>query len=173
MVQGKKLVLVYPSGGILPIRAWPPEYYKDLCAGLLARGYAVGIIGMKEDRPLAQEIIAHCQSDLCINLAGYTRNVRHLLALFQFGSLLITNDGGPGQFAALTPIPALIFFGPETPLLYRSNTQNSHYFHTAMSCSPCLTAYNHRLSPCDGDNQCLKQIKPDVVLAKALEKLST
>ena len=171
-VKDKKLVLVYPSGGILPIRAWPMDYYRQLCASLLSHGYAVGIIGMKEDIPLGQDIVAHCQSELCINLAGYTKSVRHLLALFQFANLLITNDGGPGQFAALTPILALIFFGPETPQLYRSNTQRADYFYSQMSCSPCLTAYNHRSSPCDGDNQCLKQIQPEQVLAKALEKLA-
>jgi ADP-heptose:LPS heptosyltransferase len=171
-VKNKKLVLVYPSGGILPIRAWPMDNYRQLCASLLANGYAVGIIGMKEDKPIGQDIVVHCQSDLCIDLTGYTKNVRHLLALFQFANLLITNDGGPGQFAALTPIPALIFFGPETPQLYRSNTQRADYFYTQMSCSPCLTAYNHRSSPCDGDNQCLKQIQPEQVLAKALERLA-
>jgi len=30
-----------------------------------------------------------------------------------------------------------------------------------------LTAYNHRNSPCDGNNQCLKLITPQQVLAKA------
>lgn len=39
--------------------------------------------------------------------------------------------------------------------------------HRALPCSPCLTAYNHRRTPCDGDNQCLKRISPDDVLARA------
>jgi len=41
-IRGKKLVLVYPSGGILPIRAWPLEHYRRLCAALLGEGYAIG-----------------------------------------------------------------------------------------------------------------------------------
>ena len=40
-VQGKSLVLVSPSGGILPIRAWPLEHYRALCTSLLADGHAV------------------------------------------------------------------------------------------------------------------------------------
>jgi ADP-heptose:LPS heptosyltransferase len=115
--------------------------------------------------------VEHCQSEYCVNLAGYTKSVRHLLAIFHRASLLVTNDGGPGQFAALTPVPSLIFFGPETPQLYSSLSNNAHYFYSALSCSPCLTAYNHRSSPCDGDNQCLKQIMPEQVLAKAREVL--
>jgi len=171
-VVGKRLVLVYPSGGMLPIRAWPFESYLQLCAGLLAEGYAVGVIGMKDDTPLGQALVKHCSSPLCIDLTGYTKTVRELLALFHRAALLITNDGGPGQFAALTPIPSIVFFGPETPQLYRSLSANAFCFHSPVSCSPCLTAYNHRLSPCDGDNQCLKQISPEQVLAKAQEMLA-
>lgn len=170
-IQEKKLVLVYPGGGILPIRAWPLENYLHLCKSLLGDGYAIGVIGLKDDKALAQSVVEHCQSEYCVNLAGYTKSVRHLLAIFHRASLLVTNDGGPGQFAALTPVPSLIFFGPETPQLYSSLSNNAHYFYSALSCSPCLTAYNHRSSPCDGDNQCLKQIMPEQVLAKAREVL--
>ncbi len=170
-IKDKRLVLVYPSGGILPIRAWPLENYRQLCVSLLSDGYAVGVIGLKEDKPLGQAIVAHCRSPHCVDLTGYTKSVRQLLTIFHRASLLVTNDGGPGQFAALTPIPALIFFGPETPLLYSSLSRNTYCFYLSLSCSPCLTAYNHRTSPCDGDNQCLRQITPEQVLAKAREML--
>jgi ADP-heptose:LPS heptosyltransferase len=163
----KKLVLVYPGGGILPIRAWPSENYKQLCSELLNDGYAIGVIGLKEDKPLAQEVVAHCNHPCCVDLTGYTKSIRHLLAIFNHAALLVTNDGGPGQFAALTALPTLVFFGPETPELYSPLANNIHCLYTALSCSPCLTAYNHRNSPCDGDNQCLKRIAPDEVLGRA------
>ena len=170
-VRDKKLVLIYPSGGILPIRAWPLERYGQLSKTFLDEGYAVAIIGLKIDKPLAQTIVDYCQSASCINLAGYTSTVRQLLALFHRASLLVTNDGGPGQFAALTPLPTITFFGPETPLLYQPLGTNGYCFHRPLPCSPCLTAYNHRSSPCDGDNQCLKQITISQVLTKAHEML--
>jgi ADP-heptose:LPS heptosyltransferase len=172
-IRDKQLVLVYPSGGILPIRAWPLKSYLQVSKSLLDEGYAVGVIGMKGDREIAQAVVEHCKSPLCINLAGYTKSVRHLLAIFHRSALLITNDGGPGQFAALTPqLPAIIFFGPETPALYKSLGNNAYCFYRQLPCSPCLTAYNHRTSPCDGDNQCLKQITVEHVLAKAHEMLA-
>ncbi len=171
VLADKKLVLVYPDGGILPIRAWPPEYYKQLCATLLQEGYAVALIGLTDAKPLAQQIMAHCAHPHCIDLTGYTKSVRHLLAIFNHAALLITNDGGPGQFSALTRLPTLVFFGPETPALYSPLAPNIHCLYTALSCSPCLTAYNHRNSPCDGNNQCLKQITPQQVLSKARELL--
>ncbi len=172
-IKEKRLVLIYPSGGILPIRAWPLKSYFQLSKTLLDEGYAVGVIGLKGDREIAQAVVDHCKSPVCINLAGYTRSVRHLLAVFHRAELLVTNDGGPGQFAALTPqLPAIIFFGPETPVLYKSLGDNAYCFHRQLPCSPCLTAYNHRTSPCDGDNQCLKQITVEQVLAKAREMLA-
>jgi ADP-heptose:LPS heptosyltransferase len=171
-VKGKSLVLVSPSGGILPIRAWPIEHYRALCTSLLADGHAVAVIGLQGDRPFGQDLVAHCQSPHCVDLTGYTKSVRHLLALFHRASLLVTNDGGPGQFAAVTPVPTIILFGPETPTLYGTLSKNSHCFHLGLPCSPCLTAYNHRTSPCDGDNQCLKRITPEQVLAKARQMMT-
>ncbi len=173
-LAGKKLVMLYPSGGLLPIRAWPLQHFVQVAQQLLQDGCAIGVIGMPEDRPLAEQLRAACGGNSnCVNLAGYTRSVRHLICLFHRTNLLITNDGGPGQFAAMTPMPNIVFFGPETPTLYASWSPHSHAFYTNLPCSPCLTAYNHRNSPCDGDNQCLKRILPAEVLAKAREMIAS
>ncbi len=176
-ITGKPLVLVYPGGGILPIRAWPLESYTTLCEGLVLDGCAVAVIGLKDDKALAQQLVANVQSSApgssVIDLTGYTRSIAELLALFHVARLLVTNDGGPGQFAALTPIWTLMLFGPETPALYAPLTPRCYSFYSQYPCSPCLTAYNHRSSPCDGDNQCLKVIAPSSVLAKSRECLAS
>ena len=217
-IAGKPLVLVYPGGGILPIRAWPLASYTALCQGLVADGCAVAVIGLKDDQALAQQLVAQVRAsadiggegnDLAdsplqqgprdwlrqtagaaapsggrelhevnerggdiVDLTGYTRSISELLALFHVARLLVTNDGGPGQFAALTPIWTLMLFGPETPALYAPLTPKCHSFYSQWPCSPCLSAYNHRSSYCDGDNQCLKVIAPADVLAKARECLT-
>lgn len=170
-VADKRLVLIYPGGGILPIRAWPRNYYSQVAGELIKKGYAVGVVGLAEDRDLATAILSECNKPACIDLTGYTRTVSELMLIFQFAALLITNDGGPGQFAAMTPIPTIIFYGPETPDLYGPADEKTTIFYNPLPCSPCLTAYNHRNSPCDGDNLCLKQIPPEQVLKKALEIL--
>ena len=176
-ISNKPLVLVYPGGGILPIRAWPLASYTALCEGLVADGCAVAVIGLKDDQALARQLVSNVNqrfpSGPVIDLTGYTRSISELLALFHKASLLVTNDGGPGQFAALTPIWTLMLFGPETPGLYAPLTPNCHSFYSHWPCSPCLTAYNHRSSYCDGDNQCLKVIAPALVLAKARECLAS
>lgn len=165
---GKKLVLLYAGGGILPERAWPAEHYARVAQGLCAAGFAVGLIGLKDDAQLAKELIKKIVSDACIDLTGYTRSIRELLMLFHASDLLITNDGGPGHFATLTPIQTMVFFGPETGKLYGPLGSRNIVLESGIACSPCLSAYNHRLTFCDGDNQCLKRIAPDPVLTDAL-----
>ena len=175
-IAGKPLVLVYPGGGILPIRAWPLASYTALCSGLVQDGCAVAVIGLKDDQALAQQLVANVkssdQTNAVIDLTGYTRSIAELLGLFHVAKLLVTNDGGPGQFAALTPIWTVMLFGPETPLLYAPLTPRCYSFYSHWPCSPCLTAYNHRNSFCDGDNQCLKVIAPAAVLEKSREFLA-
>jgi ADP-heptose:LPS heptosyltransferase len=170
-IGDRSLVLIYPGGGMLSIRAWPIEHFCAVSKRLTDAGYAVAVVGLAEDRSLAEKIQAASASPLCVDLTGYTRTVGDLMRLFHLASLLITNDGGPGQFAAMTPLPTIIFYGPETPLLYGPNDPKATIFFDPLPCTPCLTAYNHRNSPCDGDNQCLKRIAPETVWAKAQEIL--
>ena len=170
-VADKKLVLVSPGAGILPIRAWPLDYYCLLSKALIETGYAVGIIGLESDKQLAYEILSCCGSSCCIDLTGYTKSIRELLLLFELSSLLIANDGGHSQLSALTRISSIIFFGPETPVLYGPLNEQASVLFASVTCSPCLTAYNHRNSACDGNNLCLKCIQPDQVLTRALEML--
>jgi ADP-heptose:LPS heptosyltransferase len=172
----KPLVLLYPGGGILPIRAWPEHYFATTAKALLDKGCAVGFIGLPVDKPLAQSLVNQLQSEspqhnAVLDLTGYTKNIRELLVLFFHAKLLITNDGGPGHFAALTPIHTIMFFGPETPALYAPLASSLGgevaALYAGTPCSPCLTAYNHRTSSCDGNNVCLQEITPEQVLGHA------
>jgi ADP-heptose:LPS heptosyltransferase len=167
----RALVLLYAGGGILPERAWPAAHYARVAQGLCEAGFAVGLIGLRDDAQLAKDLQAQVQSDFCVDLTGYTRSIRELLMLFYAARLLITNDGGPGHFATLTPIQTMVFFGPETGRLYGPLGARNQVIESGIACSPCLSAYNHRLTFCDGDNQCLKRIAPDPVLADALRYL--
>lgn len=173
VTRERPLVLVYAGGGILPERAWPASHYARVVQGLCAAGYAVGLIGLKDDAVLAQELQAQVGHAACLNLTGYTKSIRELLMLMHASALLITNDGGPSHFATVTPIQTMVFFGPETGKLYGPLGHRTIILESGIACSPCLTAYNHRLTFCDGDNQCLKRIAPDPVLEQALAFLKS
>jgi ADP-heptose:LPS heptosyltransferase len=171
-IVGRPLVFVCPGAGLLAIRAWPPASFSAVARDLVASGCAVAIVGVDGDRELADAIRMACDHPACIDLTGRTATIREVAVLLHLGALLITNDGGTGHVAALTPIPSIVLFGPETPVLYGSLSPRAVNVHKALSCSPCLTAYNHRRSPCDGDNVCLKSIAPGEVLAIARDLLS-
>ena len=172
VLSTRRLVLLYAGGGLLPERAWPAAHYARVASGLCRAGHAVGLIGLRDDAALARDLQAQADSPLCLDLTGYTRSIRQLLMLFHQADLLITNDGGPGHFASLTPIRTMIFLGPETARLYGPLGPKATVLESGIACSPCLSAYNHRQTFCDGDNQCLKRIPPDPVLADALAVLA-
>ncbi len=171
-LRARQVVLIYAGGGLLPERAWPAASYAQVARGLCSAGHAVALIGLPDDAELASAIRYQTDSDLCVDLTGYTRSIRELLLLFHGADLLLTNDGGPGHFASLTPIQTLVFFGPETGRLYAPLGPRAQVLEAGLACSPCLSAYNHRLSFCDGDNQCLKRIAPEPVLQRALLALA-
>jgi len=166
-IASRPLIFLCPGAGLLPIRAWPVDSFGIVAKHFVDRGYAVGIIGLAADRELSQRIQRSCDHAACVDLTGYTKTMREVAVLLHLGVLLITNDGGTGHFASLTPISSIVLFGPETPVLYGTLSPRAVNLHKPMSCSPCLTAYNHRRSPCDGNNICLKSISPDEVLAVA------
>jgi ADP-heptose:LPS heptosyltransferase len=103
-------------------------------------------------------------------LTGRTRTLADLVQLFHQAELLITNDSGPAHFASLTEIACITLFGPETSRLYGPIGPRAVNIYKDLSCSPCLTALNHRNSPCQ-DNKCLQEITPDEVFEHARKLL--
>jgi ADP-heptose:LPS heptosyltransferase len=169
-----RLVLVNPNASeLLRQRRWPQKNYRDLIAMILASGenILVLITGDPRERAEAQELKAAVDNARCVNFAGAIEFL-DLPALYSISEFMVTNDSGPAHFAAITNLPTYVFFGPETPSLYGSLGETTPiYAHFA--CSPCVSAYNHRHTPCE-DNQCLQAITPKEVLAiirPALEKL--
>lgn len=161
------LVILHPGGGLLPIRAWPPDYYCQVAGELVNSGFAVAVTGPPEDKPLARKIVGYCSSDQVVDMTGFTRSLHDLLIVFSLSRLLITNDGGPGHFAGLVSLPGIILYGPETPVLYGALNPKAVNLFAGWTCAPCLTAYNHRNSSCNGNNLCLKAITPKMVMKAA------
>ena len=166
----KKIIVLSTSAGLLPIRAWPLENYIKLTWELLKDpDLFVVIIGVKEAVRDGRAITESVKNDRCLDFTAQT-TFEEVVALLSVSRLLITNDGGPAHFAALTAIPSIVFFGPETPALYRPISDRCVVFHSDFACSPCLTAFNHRNSSCR-DNKCLQGIRVGEVLEKARERL--
>ena len=167
----RKLVVVNPNASAkFPMRRLPLESFTELVRQLLEDPEVfVLITGVASEKPDAEYICSQVASPRALDLAGRT-TLNELLHLFDLAHVLVTNDSGPAHFAALTRIHVIVFFGPEVPERYRPLTTSSDVVHTGYSCSPCIGAYNQRLSPCN-DNLCLKSISVDEIAVLVRSRL--
>jgi len=162
------VVVNHDAGSLLPIRSWPVERFTALVRRLLAHDAALVVVlmGIRESLESARALAAAVGDPRCVNFVGRTRSLVDVLQLFHQADLLITNDSGPAHFASLTPIASITLFGPETPVLYGPLGPRAVHLFAGLACSPCLSALNHRDSPCT-DNVCLQVIEVDEVFEHA------
>jgi ADP-heptose:LPS heptosyltransferase len=166
--KNSKIILLNPDASkLLPIRKWPLHYYCLLAEMILKKEDNIVVItGLETDIPTASKICNFVKTnERCINFAGRTSNIRELIHLYNISDILITNDSGPGQFASMTNIPQIVFFGPETPVLYAPLDDNVHVMYSHFACSPCVSAFNHRKTVCK-DSKCLEAITVEEVYNK-------
>jgi ADP-heptose:LPS heptosyltransferase len=157
--EKRKIVLVNPNASkLISIRKWPLENYAALVKRLVEdKNIFVVITGVDSEKPDAEFICSRVRSRNVIDFTGKT-TLRELIDLYNISDMLITNDSGPAHFASLTGIQIVVFFGPETPELYRPLSDKCTVMYSNYACSPCVSAFNQRLSPC-GNNMCLKVIE--------------
>ena len=163
ITSDKKIVLLNPNASdIVPVRRWPLENYIELAKRLLQHeAVFILVTGVKSEKEHADDVCEAVGSGRCLNLAGKT-TFFELIDLYHLADILITNDSGPVHFSAMTDIKTFAFFGPETPGLFGPLGKNCRVFYSGYSCSPCLSAFNQRESPCR-DNRCLKAITVEEV----------
>jgi ADP-heptose:LPS heptosyltransferase len=109
-----------------------------------------------------EQIASRVKNDRCIDLAGQTDSLTDFVNLLSLARVLVTNDSGPAHFASLVDVQSVVLFGPETPALYRPIGSATTVLYSNFSCSPCISAFNHRHTPCS-DNKCLQAISVEQV----------
>lgn len=158
-------------GDLLPVRRWQDRRYVTLARLLLERypEAAVAFTGAPDEAAEASALADKVGHSRCVSLAGKT-TLQDLLALYCISEILVTNDSGPGHFASVTPVDAIVLFGPETPAAFGPRGPRSHVLWAGVACSPCVHAYNDRLSPCR-DNVCMQRITTEQVFELACQVL--
>jgi len=159
------LVLINPNASeLLPQRRWMPDRYEALIGKILAHRSDVLVLltGAPGERDEAEAMRNRIDDKRCINFAGALK-LTQLPVLYSMAALMVTNDSGPGHFSSITDLPTFVLFGPETPALYGS-LGNGTAIYAGLACSPCVSAANHRKTPCT-ENKCLQAISVDQVFA--------
>jgi len=161
-----RLVLINPNASeLLPQRRWPAENFARLARAVLATWDDVLILitGAPEEAPEAERLQAEVSHPRLVSFAGRQR-LEELPRLYALSRLMITNDSGPGHFAAVTGLPVIVLFGPETPALY-GPLGNARTMTAGLACSPCVSAANHRKTACSKP-LCMSAITPEQVFAE-------
>lgn len=164
------VILNANASDLIPQRRWAAQKYVDVARRLLADERVIVVLsGSAGERAAAEAIGTAIGSERAIVLAGET-SLTELIALFGFADLLITNDSGPAHFASLTDLPTLVLFGPETPRIFGPLGPHQRALYAQLACSPCVSVYNQKRSPC-GANECMRAITPESVYAAAQQIL--
>lgn len=160
------VVLNANASDLVSQRRWPAQNYVVLARRLLADdGIMLVLTGTTEERGAALDLARDIGSDRTIVLAGET-TLPELIALYEMADLLVTNDSGPVHFASVTEVPTLALFGPETPAIFGPVGPNQQALYAGLACSPCVSAYNQKRSPCTF-NACMRAITPEQVYESA------
>ncbi len=171
--QGKqRLILVNPNASdLLPQRRWAQQRFSELIQGLHQHypNDLILITGSPAEFEYVEKVRAVANVNNALNFAGQV-SFAELPPLYTLSDVMVTNDSGPGHFSAVTPLRTVVLFGPETPALYGS-VGKSISITANLACSPCVSAANHRKTPCH-NNVCMQAITVSQVLDKMTLQLN-
>ncbi|MBT8521197.1 glycosyltransferase family 9 protein [Polynucleobacter paneuropaeus] len=162
----QRLILINPNASdLLPQRRWAQARFSELIQSI-AKHYPDDLIlitGSPAEIAYVETVRSVANVAHALNFAGQV-SFSELPALYTLSDVMVTNDSGPGHFSAVTPLRTIVLFGPETPALYGS-LGNSISITANLACSPCVSAANHRKTPCH-NNVCMQAISVKQVMEK-------
>ena len=166
-----RLILINPNASdLLPQRRWVQQRFSELIQAVNQRypNDLILITGSPTEFVYVDKVRSVANVKNTLNFAGQV-TFTELPPLYTLSDVMVTNDSGPGHFSAVTPLRTVVLFGPETPALYGS-IGNSIAITANLACSPCVSAANHRKTPCQ-DNVCMQAISVAQVLDKVTVQL--
>ena len=166
-----RLILINPNASdLLPQRRWAQQRFSELIQAVNQRypNDLILITGSPAEFVYVDKVRFVANVKNALNFAGQV-TFSELPPLYTLSDVMVTNDSGPGHFSAVTPLRTVVLFGPETPALYGS-IGNSIAITANLACSPCVSAANHRKTPCQ-DNVCMQAITVAQVLDKVVIQL--
>jgi heptosyltransferase-2 len=165
--KGEGFIVIHPSASC-PSKRWPQEYFLQLVKLLKEKtGLKIIVITAKNEKDFVEKII---KGNEVIDLRGEL-SLSEIGSLLKRAKLFISNDSGPVHIAAALGIAVISIFGRNDPGLsprrWKPLGEKSIYLHRPPFDCPICLAHN-----CLKDFLCLKAIKPEEVLEKALNFLN-
>lgn len=165
-VPSGEYIVINPNASDLRLeRRWGAKRFQSLIEKLLEfyPEKEIIVIGSKDERPYSLKVTDGIQNKRLKNWAGKT-SIDGLIDLIHKATLVITNDTGPMHIAFACKTPTVCLFGPCSPDQYGVSEYTTVIYKNVV-CSPCVHDFN--VSPCNGDNVCMKLITVDEVFEAA------
>jgi ADP-heptose:LPS heptosyltransferase len=149
-------IAIHPYANWKP-RIWP--YFKELIAQLLDRNITIHLLGTSKEHSVntwLREI-----PDIRLSVVTLL-SIDHLMAEIDHATAFIGNDSGPAHYASLIGKKTIVIWGPGFFERIHPVGCNVTFCKVAIDCRPCRQKGDACLR---GDNECLKKIIVDDVLA--------
>ena len=152
-------------GSVWATKRWTDRGFTELARWVVARGFAVVLVGGAAEHELGERIRAGA-GDRVINLAGRT-GPAELAGILERGVALLGNDSGPGHLAAAVGTAVIAVFGPTDPargfrpLGERVLTVDVG---SSLDCRPC-SVHGSRRCP-QGHHRCMIDLEPTDVIRR-------
>jgi heptosyltransferase II len=171
-----RVIGIFPGAGgswgkDAALKHWPALKFAQVADKLMdsLSGLKVVILGDVSEREISGAIV-QAMAHKPIDFVGKT-SLEILPAIIKNCNLLITNDGGPMHLAVALGIKSVSVFGPVSEVVYGPYPASPEHvvLKYDLECRPCYR--NFRLSVCDKDKECLRQVTVDAVFEAAARLL--
>jgi len=134
--MSRPVITMMPGAEYGPAKQWPKEYYQELTALLVDKGYQVWVIGSEKEKALGQVIVDE-SGQYAINLCGRTELV-DAVDLLSCAEQVVTNDSGLMHVAAAVGVRLNVIYGSSTPDYTPPLSDKVAIHYRGLDCSPCF-----------------------------------
>ncbi len=173
--NGKNYVVININASELAYeRRLPLDFFKLIIQNIKSGhpDYLIVLIGSKKEKEYVGKFISFvCDKNIqtnpifdskIIDLSGLL-SLAELSVLLKNAKAVVSNDSGPAQISASFNTPSVIFFGPESPAVYKPLNENVKIFYADTHCSPCISVYRDKKINCRYNQKCLRDLDVNLI----------
>lgn len=161
-------VLIHATSGNVN-KHWKSNYFAEVIEYLAnVKHCQIFYMGTSSDYAMYNKIHSHIKADLKVkpvNLCGEL-SIQDSLALMSRMNFVVGVDSGNLHMAASLNIPVIGIYGPMSPAKWKAYGDTHTALYSDRSCVPCGLS-----KKCTIDNQCLKDITPDMIIEHCNKQL--
>ncbi|NWF35759.1 lipopolysaccharide heptosyltransferase II [Mariprofundus sp. KV] len=161
----ERTICIAPGAQFGGAKCYPAEGFARVVHTLAERGWQPLILGMSEDRAVADRILKDLTIP-CWNAAGET-TLRQALQLITASQLMLCNDSGLMHVAAGLGVATVTPFGATDPARTSPSGPKVSILYQPADCSPCL----QRECSVEG-HPCMANITPEMLTQSCLAMLA-